>query len=434
MSEFERIHQDRLKVSFLRPKGKISRRELLKLVLPRYEVIPFTEPGLCRGSRECGLCLDTCPLRAIKVEADEVIIDTALCSGCGACITACPHRAIIHSTFPLEQWDKQMEGLLVSEGRIVALICRNCLPAPGEDRAAQLIYPSNLLPLEMPCLAMASPWLMLRAFDRGAQGLALISSQRECPVGFDSNSWQENVRFVQGLLSCWDIEPERIRTFDVADDSSDVAQELEQFATEIAGLGPTLLRVSEPVLVPGDGLLLPALIKGLGNKLGGSSKGAVTTGMVPFGKLELAGSQCIGCGLCAVDCPTEALTGLSSEETDGYQLFFRHDLCLACGRCVEVCPEKCLRLERILELDKIDSPPTVLFEDKVARCRQCGSIIGPRAMINRLQVKLLAMGDAFASQLELCPRCKIKQLSLGRTTLEPVTEPDESPDNSVGQE
>ena len=114
------------------------------------------------------------------------------------------------------------------------------------------------------------------------------------------------------------------------------------------------------------------------------------------------------------------------------ELFFDKSKCTRCGRCVEVCPEKCLRLERILELDRIDSPPTVLFEDKVARCRQCGSIIGLRGMIDRLQVKLLAMGDAFTSQLELCPKCKIKQFSLGRTTLEPVTEPDESPDNSVG--
>jgi len=260
---------------------------------------------------------------------------------------------------------------------------------------------------------------MLRAFDRGVQGLALMSNQRKCPVGFDSNRWWENVRFIQGLLSCWGIEPERIRTFDVADDSHNVFQELGQFAQEIEGLGFTSLRGDKPTLVSIDGLLLPALIKGLGNKLGGSAKGAVTAGMVPFGKLELDSAQCSGCGLCALDCPTEALTVQSSEDSDTYQLLFQHDLCVACGRCIEVCPEQCLRLERILELDNIDSPPAALLEDKVARCRECGSIIGSRAMIDKLQGRLLAMGVSLASQCELCPTCKAKQFSLGRATLKP---------------
>ncbi len=133
---------------------------------------------------------------------------------------------------------------------------------------------------------------------------------------------------------------------------------------------------------------------------------------VPFGKVELDSSQCTGCGLCALNCPTEALTASFSEE-GGYQLLFRHDLCVACGRCIEVCPEKCLRVERILELDSIDSPAAILFEDRIVRCRECGSIIGSRAMIDKLQVKLMAIGDSFTSQLELCPVCKSKQLLVG---------------------
>jgi len=247
---------------------------------------------------------------------------------------------------------------------------------------------------------------MLRAFDRGAQGLALIGN-RKCPARFDPLRWQENVRFVQGLLGCWGIEAERIRAFDIAeDDSRGVERELGQFSREIAGLAPTPLMISEATSVPGDGLLLPALVSGLASKLVGSSKGVVTAGVVPFGRLELDGSRCTGCGLCARDCPTEALTASSGEEADTYQLLWRHQLCVACGRCVDVCPEKCLQLERILELDKMDSPAAVLFEDRIARCRECGSIIGPRAVIDRLKVRLQAGGESFTSHLELCTVCK----------------------------
>ena len=134
----------------------------------------------------------------------------------------------------------------------------------------------------------------------------------------------------------------------------------------------------------------------------------------PFGKVELDSSQCTGCGLCALDCPTEALIVSLTEEVDAYQLLFKHNLCVACAKCVEVCPEHCLRLERTLEPDKLNSPATVLFEDEIVRCSECGSPVASRAMIDRLQAKLVAAGDSCTSKLELCPACKIKaQLSLG---------------------
>ncbi len=145
--------------------------------------------------------------------------------------------------------------------------------------------------------------------------------------------------------------------------------------------------------------------------------------VVPFGRVELDCSQCTGCGLCAANCPTKALTVSSSKETD-VCLLFRHDLCVACDLCVEVCPEKCLRLERILEPDKIDSSPVTLLEVEAVRCRKCGSIIAPRVMIDRLQVKLMAMGGSFTSQLELCPTCKIKQFGLEGATLKHTNKPD----------
>ena len=128
----------------------------------------------------------------------------------------------------------------------------------------------------------------------------------------------------------------------------------------------------------------------------------------PFGKVTLDGSKCTGCGLCALDCPTRALTVSSSGEADVYQLLFKYGLCVACGQCVEVCPEQCLHLERTLELDRLNSPVMVLFEDEIVRCSECGSPIASRAMINNIKAKVSATGQFPSSQLELCPMCKIK--------------------------
>ena len=127
----------------------------------------------------------------------------------------------------------------------------------------------------------------------------------------------------------------------------------------------------------------------------------------PFGKVELDTSQCTGCGLCALECPTRALTVSSSGKTDTFQLLFKYGHCLACSRCVEICPEKCLRMERVLELKKMDSQ-SVLLEDTIVRCVGCGSPIGPKTMIDKLQARMVAAGQSFSSQSGLCSTCKVQ--------------------------
>ncbi|MFA5156678.1 MAG: 4Fe-4S binding protein [Candidatus Omnitrophota bacterium] len=41
----------------------------------------------------CGVCIDICPVQAIKIEREKVIIKDD-CVECGACINECPREAI----------------------------------------------------------------------------------------------------------------------------------------------------------------------------------------------------------------------------------------------------------------------------------------------------------------------------------------------------
>lgn len=41
----------------------------------------------------CGVCADTCPVEAIKIEATAVVNEDE-CIECGACVSDCPSEAI----------------------------------------------------------------------------------------------------------------------------------------------------------------------------------------------------------------------------------------------------------------------------------------------------------------------------------------------------
>lgn len=56
--------------------------------------------------------------------------------------------------------------------------------------------------------------------------------------------------------------------------------------------------------------------------------------------------KCIACGICAMECPNEAIFYQREKNEAGknqiteYKINLSH--CLSCGFCVEVCPVKCL--------------------------------------------------------------------------------------------
>ena len=45
----------------------------------------------CTG---CGLCVDACPVEAIKLDDDKAKVDEDLCVDCGTCVDECPNDAL----------------------------------------------------------------------------------------------------------------------------------------------------------------------------------------------------------------------------------------------------------------------------------------------------------------------------------------------------
>jgi ferredoxin len=118
--------------------------------------------------------------------------------------------------------------------------------------------------------------------------------------------------------------------------------------------------------------------------------------------------ECTGCGLCAIDCPTKALTLYQSSEKDTYQLLFRQEACNACGVCEKSCPENCLQLvEEEPERNETGKEAEVIFEDNLSRCMECGIPLFPRSMVKKMETKIL-MNRETTWPFELCPSCRMK--------------------------
>jgi len=410
MSTFHSVERSNLKLCFSIPHEKLSRRQFLTTTLPRYEIIPFIDQSKCRGADKCGLCSGSCPSNAVSITQTKVVIDNNKCSACCACLVLCPHNAIYFPTFSLEELDSELEGLLYKqdcnlEPRIIAFVCEPCLSMIADN----IEYPASVLPLKVPCLATVAPWLMLKAFDAGCEGLVLITGEGKCYREAAHAIWEQNIDFVKSLLDCWQIEPERFMAVQVSEDNDKTLKlfkDLERYADKISQLGSTPFKFYESTNIPDNMLKLPVLVQEMKCRTMSSGSGTVTAGNVPFGKLMINNHQCTFCGLCAVSCPTDALTIETGEDAVGCQLLFKQSVCVGCGKCVDLCPESCLQLQRILELDRICNDAYELLYDSIVSCRRCGRQVAPKSMILHLKKKLESSNHVLLEQLELCNSCK----------------------------
>jgi NADPH-dependent glutamate synthase beta subunit-like oxidoreductase len=128
---------------------------------------------------------------------------------------------------------------------------------------------------------------------------------------------------------------------------------------------------------------------------------------------------CIGCGLCQLACSEMGVEALRMADTTAGRLAYFDftrpmDLCIGCGACAQVCPTGAIRLEDEAGVRRTVITGTVVREQPLLRCAQCGVATQTQAHRKFVSSHLAAAANAnMAEHLEreLCPACARQQVS-----------------------
>ena len=209
-----------------------------------------------------------------------------------------------------------------------------------QDRGGKI--PSAIKMVRIPCTGRISKALLLKAFERGADGVALVGCcPGVCRYGNGTLTAQENTDDTRRILEIMGVGKQRLRlaTF-LPDDSEGLFEFLKTFSQEIRSLGKS------PVEVSGKSAAQPLDEKRVAKLVS-----------------QYDIFACQDCGKCSSACPL-SLTGKSFTPRAVASAMIAGDIdspmvtdgiwaCLTCGRCYERCPRAVNFPEFVREVRRI---------------------------------------------------------------------------------
>jgi ferredoxin len=327
---------------------------------------------------DCHICVDVCPVEAIRVEGRQVRLDSDACVRCGACVWQCPTEVFAQppamksrlgetvqavGTAPIELRCPQVRGDKTSVPDATIIQHPHCLSELSPAQLIELAADRHVWLNDQTCTACPlkdAHASILRAVNEANRWRAVFNQPRHIhPLTtdadrnaklhaarvFDSANPPSDRRAFFGLLKKALIETGATAVGEQAgpnDQPVPVNNRLPQhFPREQQNLLTVLSKLGQPQDVP----------LGLAN-------------------LSIELEKCTACGLCAKFCPTGSLRFHADDNR--FDLDFIPAACLDCNICVKACPTQAITLTH-------DTPPsrfiritaTLLVEGDLVPCAVC---------------------------------------------------------------
>jgi ferredoxin len=355
----------------------MSRRRIFALGVPQYIGAPSIDASLCSAERGCRICVDNCPVSALKPTAGGIAHDIETCVACGICVTSCPTGATVNPTATEAQIIAQIRSLVAAADSPIGIEyrCREAVSAPLDD---------DWYPVEVPCVGMLTIGWLLAPLLLGAGAVSVPScGDTGCSITNDARA-TVHLAEATAILTDLGVSPQRL-----ADHRQDTLGEA------LSDTDSTLLTDLNDTSV----YLALATATAEADSVVASPTGAV--GVVSINELS-----CTACEQCVAVCPSQALTSEQRDQT--IEISFDSTRCVGCDLCAKTCPERefdAIAIRHSFDVEELSLGRRVVYTGATSACEVCGNPIAPTAMLDRISAML---GSEHAGTTNLITRRCLK--------------------------
>ena len=343
--------------------GGVTRRELLmgRVAKVVEKSVPTYIENACRARFGCTECVSVCPVNAISIVGNRVVINESACIECGLCVSKCPTGALAMVGADDNEYVALLNKLSTLKG--IRRITFTCPLNTRGPRDGEYIY-------RVPCVNAVGPEWVAMALAKSLD-VNIECPDKSCRLGGAERS-KELINAFTGSFKLGVTE----------DGALTVMGKDEVLSGDVIYMG---IRRND-------------YIKAL-TRLRSRSTG-VASELLKIFTVHIDDVKCSFCGVCFAKCPERAFdVGRSGDKT---VLKLSSLKCIGCGYCVKLCPEKAMSVNRAREFPMSDSVDMVY--DEVVTCRMCGKPFDTKRHIMATKVRLGIKGDP--EWLYLCPDCR----------------------------
>ena len=327
---------------------------------------------------KCRKCHQVCPVEALTISDNTLLLDHSACISCGACSVVCPTEALI----PLRPLDKELvnsivNATLINEGKAVFACARIA--------AKRLVNHNSFA--EVPCLARIEESLLCGLAAQGIENIFLVDGVcSTCKYHACEQGINETVESANTLIRAMGGSSEvlRLSRFPAGLSTENVYESYgvsrRRFFSRTKGeakmkAGKTASTILDAALQEKVATLQQRLgITEVGSLPRFEAIRRITTldamdcigrpvvieiDTRLWGNVHIDSDTCNACHMCTVFCPTGALEKVKREE-GGTGIAFTPSLCVQCRTCEDICLKKCLTVSSVVPLKDLFS-----FEPRV---------------------------------------------------------------------